>query len=125
MSVTTSIESGAFTVHLGGLDAMWCLAKDVIVPLAAITDVRIAAWPEVRAGLGWRVGGAYWPGWIATGHYLAGPIGGERQFLAVHRERARLVLIDTELPSRRRVVLQVSDPEHLVAELRAAAGLTP
>lgn len=125
MAVSTTISAGALTVHLRGLDGMWCLARDVVVPLASIRDVRIAAWPEVRAGLGWRVGGAYWPGWIATGHYLADRLGGERQFLAVFRERERLVLVDTELPSKKRVVLQVRDPDRLVADLRAAAGLAP
>jgi len=125
MSVSTSTASGAFTVHLRGLDAMWSLARDVVVPVAAVLDVRIVAWTEVRAGLGWRVGGTYWPGRIATGHYQVAGASDERQFLVVFRERERLVLVETELPSKRRIVLQVPEPERLVAELRAAVGLTP
>jgi hypothetical protein len=36
---------------------------------AVDVEARVVGWDEVRAGLGWRTCGGYWPGWFATGWY--------------------------------------------------------
>jgi hypothetical protein len=112
MSLDVHVHDDRVTVDLGGADRLWCLASHLEVPVAHITSARVAPVSEVKAGLSWRVGGAYWPGIVATGHYLVPDRKGARQFWCVYRDTEVLV-IDTDLDRPARVVLQHPDRDRL------------
>ena len=108
----------------GIVDAMLCLSGDQHVAIDDIVDARIAPWSEVRAGLGWRTAGGYLPGWFATGWYAVPGEKGARQFLAVFRDRSRILVVDTTLERPRRLALALDDAPAVLAELQAALGST-
>ena len=112
MAVSVYVHDDRVTVDFDGWEQLWCLKRHVEIPLADITDARVAPVEEVRAGLGWRVGGGYWPGRMATGHFTVSGRPGARQLWCVFRDREVLV-IDTVLESPCRVVLQHPDRERL------------
>lgn len=114
MAIEVTVRDDAVDIDItGAFDMTMCLSPGLRIPMADITSARLASWDEVRPGLGWRVGGAYWPGLIATGWYTVPGRKGVRQLLAVFRDRAELLVIDTRLDKPCRVVLQHPDRERL------------
>lgn len=102
-----------------------CLKGHLVVPYAVITDVSVRSFDDVRPELGWRVGGGYWPGLLATGHYTRPGRPGERQFWRVYRRRDRLLVLETSWSSPSRIVLAVPDVDGVVAELGRHVPVRP
>jgi hypothetical protein len=112
MSVKVYVHDDRISIDLDGMEQVWCLARHLEVPIEHVTSARVAPLAEVREGLSWRVGGAYWPGVIATGNYLVPGRQGARQFWCVYRDQEVLV-IDTDLDRPARIVLQHPDRDRL------------
>lgn len=118
MPVTTSLREGALDVEvrgLGGHFMMW--SGDQHIPMSDVLEARVVGWDEVKPTLGWRVGGGYWPGWFATGCFTWREQKGDRQLLAVFRDRDELLVVDTRLQRPARLVLAVPEPHELAAEI--------
>jgi hypothetical protein len=105
----------------GWADRLWCLSNGVQIPWGDVIGAQVQTWDEVRAGLGWRVGGAYWPGRIATGWYTIPGQQGDRQLLGVYRDRSQLVVVETRLPRPRRLVVPSQHGAALVGEINRRA----
>jgi hypothetical protein len=118
MAVEVVLDRDELIVRVSGLDRFVCFSNGFRIPLDQVAGARIAEWDEVRAGLGWRTMGSYVPGLIATGWYAVPSGPGERQFLAVFRDRSHLLVIDTRLVKPRRVVVADRRAEEIVAALR-------
>jgi hypothetical protein len=103
-------------VNIGGLDSLLALSNGVSLSMDDIVSARVIAFDEARAGLGWRLGGTYWPrGFglgIATGHYAVPGRKGARQLWCVYTD-SELLEIQTRLERPTRVVLQVPDRHDL------------
>ncbi len=112
MAVEVYVHDDRVTIDLGGMEQVWCLKRHVELPIADVTGARVAPVDELREGLGWRVGGGYWPGRLATGHFTVPGRSGARQLWCVFRDPEVLV-IDTVLERPCRVVLQHPDRERL------------
>jgi len=76
--------------------------------MAAIVAAQVRPVDGLRKGLGWRVGGGYFPGRLATGWFTVKSEKGKRQLWCVYRAREVLV-IDTRLDKPSRIVLQLPD----------------
>ena len=113
MAVDVFVHDEGVELDFTGLDIAMCFARHVTVPMDAVTGVRIAPWDELRADLGWRLGGGYWPGLFATGWYSVPGRKGARQLLCVYRDRRELLVIDTSLERPCRIVLQHPDRHDL------------
>ncbi len=66
----------------------------------------------MKAGVGWRVGGTYWPGRVAAGWFTMPDRKAARQLWSVYRDDEVLV-IDTTRERPCRVVLQRPDRHDL------------
>lgn len=87
MAIRVAVRGDVLDVEIRGLfDSAMCMSGDQHIPLGDILSARVASWDEVRASLGWRVAGAYWPGLMATGWYAVPDRRGARQFVAVFRD---------------------------------------
>ena len=116
--VEVTVGDDALEVRLTGLDSAVALRRHLRVAVADIVDARVVSRAEARAGLGWRVGGGYWPGHMATGWFTVPGRKGLRQWWSVYRD-ARLLVVDTSLERPSRVVLQAPDVDGLDAQLHA------
>ena len=117
MGVTVRIEGDEVVCRTSGIDTALCLARELRLPLATITAVRLLSVREAKESLSWRVGGAYFPGLLATGWFCWKDRRHARQWWRVYRDPEVLV-IDTDLAKPARLVLQL--PER--AELARALG---
>jgi hypothetical protein len=106
----------------GWADQLWCLSKGVQLAWSDVNGAQVQTWDEVRAGLGWRVGGAYWPGRIATGWYTIPGMKRDRQLLGVFRHRSQLVVVETRLRRPRRLVVPSDRAAFLVEEITDRIG---
>lgn len=123
MAVTLVPRDDTLDLEITGwADQLWCLSKGVQIPWDDVVEAHLRTWDEVRAGLGWRVGGAYWPGSIATGWYTIPDQKGDRQLLGVFRDRSQLVVVETRRPRPRRLVVPSPQAASLVAEINARVG---
>ncbi len=121
MSARVFVHDDRITIDLDGLDRLWCLAGHIEVPTEHVTGARVEPVRDARAGLGWRVGGGYWPGLLATGWFTVPGRKGERQWWCTYRDDEVLV-IDTDLRSPARLVLQHPDREFLAWVIGERAG---
>jgi hypothetical protein len=112
MAVHVYVHDDRVTIDFDGWEQVWCLKRHVELPIEHITDARVVPVGEVGEGLGWRVGGGYWPGRMATGHFTVPGRSGARQLWCVFRDPDVLV-IETDLDSPARVVLQHEDRDRL------------
>jgi hypothetical protein len=118
VTVTTSVREGVLDVEVRGIGShLMVFSGDHHIPIADIVEARVVGWDEARAGLGWRTGGGYWPGWFATGWFTLRGRKGARQFLSVYRDRDGLLLVDTRVERPARLVLAVPNPHGLADEI--------
>jgi len=114
MAVSLHVTDDGIDISITGwFDTAMCVASSLHVDMADIVGARLVEWDEVRADMGLRVGGAYWPGRIATGWYRMKDRPDDRQFWAVFRDRSHLLAIDTRLAKPARIVLANEDRERL------------
>ncbi len=108
MGVEVFVFQEYVSIDFTGLERLLTLKGHLDVPLHDITSARVVPLAEVRRGLGWRVGGSYWPGRLISGHFTVPDEPGARQLWCVQRDREVLV-IDTDVERPRRIVLQHPD----------------
>jgi hypothetical protein len=108
MAVHVEVADDAVTITLSGLDRVAALCHRCTIPIEAVTAARVVPVAEPRASLGWRTGGSYFPGCIATGWYTIKERKGARQLWVVYRDPEVLV-IDTTLERPATIVLQTPD----------------
>ena len=112
MPVNLVVSDNAIDLEITGWwDRTVCMTSGQHVAMSDVVGARLTSWEEVRDGLGWRLGGAYFPNVIATGWYGVPDRSGSRQLLAVFRDRDELLVIDTRLPKPCRLVVGHPDRE--------------
>ena len=112
MGVSVYVHDDRVTVDFDGLDRVMALKGHVEVALADVIDARVVPQAELRPDLGWRLGGGYWPGWFATGHFATKGSKGARQLWDCYRD-PDVLLIETRLDDPWRIVLQHPDRDRL------------
>jgi hypothetical protein len=125
MTAQLAFRPDHLEITFPGAEALLVLKRSLVLPWRDVAGAHVAEQREAKKSLGLRVGGGYWPGWFATGHFLYRGRRGERQLWCCYRARHVLV-IETHRARPRLVVVQVDDPAaaaHRIDEaVRAAAG---
>jgi hypothetical protein len=112
MAVNVFVHDDRVDIDFTGWNRIWALTRHLELATADIVDARIARRADLVAELGWRLGGTYWPGKVASGHYSTRGRKGVRQLWDVYTDPEVLV-IETRLDRPWRVVLQHRDREFL------------
>ena len=120
MALDVTVSENLVSIRFTGLDNALCLCRFVDLHGDEITDVQVMPRDEAKALLGWRVGGGYWPGGMATGWFTTPGQRGQLQLWDVYRDPEVLV-IDTTRPKPSRIVLQHPDLYALRARIAAVA----
>ena len=118
--VTVSYASTMVVFKVEGLDKLWALRSRLEIPLAHITGAR--ADPSVAHGWwhGVRLGGTHVPGLLTAGTFYHE---GGLVFWDVH-DPAQTIVVDLQHEHYRALVIEVADPAHVVADLRARLART-
>jgi hypothetical protein len=118
---TLTIDGDRAVVCLTGMQSVMALARQVSVPVAAITAVEVV--PDGgEIDLGWRVGGTSIPRRLWFGRFRRRGKG--RTFAAVYAgEPAVVVRTRAGETDWDELVLTLEDPEAAAATVRTAAGL--
>ena len=111
--VKTEIIDGNLILHMEGMDKVWALKSQLTIPLEHITGARMDA--EIVHGW-WR--GIKFPGSNIPGVLTAGTFyqDGKRIFWDIHHPEAAVVISLTH-ESYNELVIEVADPEGLIAQL--------
>ena len=112
MSTNVFVHDDVVDIDFTGWNRIWALSSHVELKMADIVDARIASRAELLEGIGWRVGGTYVPGKVASGRYTTKGRKGVRQLWDVYTD-TELLVIETRLDSPWRVVLQHPDRDFL------------
>jgi hypothetical protein len=116
---TLKIDGDRAVVCLSGRQAVMALARQVSVPVAAITAVEVV--PDGGGiDLGWRVGGTSIPRRLWFGRFRRRGKG--RTFAAVYAGEPAVVVRATGADWDK-LVLTIADPDRVAREVRTAAGL--
>jgi hypothetical protein len=105
MGVEVYVFQDHVSIDFGGLERILTMKGHLDLSMYEIRSARVAPVEELKKDLSWRVGGAYWPGVVATGHYMMKSRTGVRQLWCVYRDTEALV-IETNRDNPARVVLQ-------------------
>ncbi len=105
MGVEVFVFQDHVTIDFNGLERILTMKGHLDLSMYEIRSARVAPVEELKKDLSWRVGGAYWPGVVATGHYMMKSRTGVRQLWCVYRDTEALV-IETNRDNPARVVLQ-------------------
>ncbi len=105
MAIELVVNDDSIDLTFTGFDRFLALSKGMHLPINEITDARVATVVEMRKDLGWRVGGGYWPGRMATGHFTWKGRQRYRQLWSVYRE-GEVLVIDTTRKNPARIVVQ-------------------
>lgn len=112
MSVHVHVDDQQVDIRFDGIDAFFALTTHVSIPMSSITHASVQPIAELKEQLGWRVGGGYVPGRLASGHFTVAGRKGARQLWSTYRDTEALV-IDTTLERPCRIVLQHPDRHDL------------
>jgi len=123
MPVAIHVDPIGITVTASGIDGIICFTKKVDVPFTAIIGAKVVTQSEAKGELGWRIGGGYLPNHFATGWFTMPNQKGRRQWWAAFRD-AEVLVIETNLKSPGRIVVQTPDRTALAAQIHALAGLS-
>jgi hypothetical protein len=113
MQVT--IDDGRLQIDLSGWDRVLTLRRGLEVPIERIASVRIA--PELTRPYGVKTPGSAIPGRIYAGTWRWK---GRKEFWNVRRDKTKWVAIDLTGDAYDRVVIEVGDPDSLIAEIERA-----
>jgi hypothetical protein len=105
MGVELVVHDDSIDLTFSGRDRFLALSKGIHLPINEITGARVATVEEMKQSLGWRVGGGYWPGRMATGHFTWRGRQRYRQLWSFYKQNEVLV-IDTTRKNPARIVLQ-------------------
>ena len=114
--VHVSIEGDRVRFEVEGWDKLWSLKSQLEIPLLHVVDARVDPEPARGWWHGIKLPGTNLPGVITAGTFyqLDGAV-----FFDVH-DPERTIVIDLEHEHYTRLVLEVADPEGVVAKIRAA-----
>jgi hypothetical protein len=113
MAVHVHVSDDAVDVTFTGADKWLSLnPKGQHLAIADITSARVVPRAEAATDRGWRAGGGWFPGALATGWFTVKGRKGPRQLWCVYRDQEVLV-IETRLERPCRVVLQHPDRHDL------------
>jgi len=113
-----AIKDDNLVLRLGGRDATFAFKRQILIPLAHVSDVTATATKSVpRQGV--RLPGTEIPGFIRAGSFGRGPT---REFWDVRRGESVLVIQTTAAAPYARLVLEVDDPAGKAAWLRSELG---
>jgi hypothetical protein len=112
MPVEVYVHDDAVDIDFTGWSRVWALKRHLRLAMADILDARVATQAALKKELGWRVGGTYWPGSVASGHYTSRGRKGARQLWDAYKD-PEVLLIETRLDRPWRVVLQHPDRDRL------------
>ena len=121
MTARVELRPEGLEITFPGAECLITLKRSLALPWPEVVSARVERQSVAKRDLGLRVGGGYWPGWFATGHFTYRGRRGERQLWCAYRSETVLV-IETTVPRPRRVVLQVDDPADLAARITAIVG---
>ena len=80
------VSDDAVDITFAGVDKWLTLnPRGQHLCIADITDARVVSRDEAKQDLGWRLGGGYWPGAMATGWFSVRGRKGARQLWRVYR----------------------------------------
>ena len=105
MAIELVVHDDAIDLTFTGWDRLWALSSGIHLSISEITDARVVEVAPLKAELGWRVGGGYWPGRLATGHFTWRDHKGRRQLWAVYHD-TEVLMIDTMRTNPARIVIQ-------------------
>ena len=114
--VNVSIEGDRVRFEVEGWDKLWSLKSQLEIPLLHIVDARVDPEPARGWWHGIKFPGTNLPGVITAGTFyqVEGAV-----FFDVH-DPERTIVIELEHEHYARLVLEVDDPEGVVARIRAA-----
>ena len=117
MAVTARVADDQVIVELRGFDRILSLKGRLAVPAATITSVEAKPRESVQRlpGRWLRLPGTYVPSMVHHGAY---GLGADREFWAIFRQE-RVLVIRTEGWNYARLILGVSNPDEVAAELSA------
>ncbi|HTN79063.1 MAG TPA: hypothetical protein VMK16_05260 [Acidimicrobiales bacterium] len=105
MAIELVVHDDSIDLTITGTDRWLALSKGIHLPMSEITDARVTDVASLKTELGWRVGGGYWPGRMATGHFTWRNRKGFRQLWAVYADK-EVLAIDTTRKNPARIVIQ-------------------
>jgi hypothetical protein len=105
VAIELVVHDDAVDLTFKGWDKLWAFSSGIHLPITEITDARVSEVRPLKKELGWRTGGGYWPGKMATGHFTWRHRKGVRQLWAVYGDKEALV-IDTTRDKPARIVIQ-------------------
>jgi hypothetical protein len=109
VAVRVHVSDDAVDIRFTGADRLITFAHGGLhLCMSDIVVARVAPRKGLREPLGWRVGGGYFPGRLATGWFTVKGEKGKRQLWCVYRDD-EVLAIDTRLERPCRVVLQLPD----------------
>jgi len=121
MTARVALRPEGLEITFPGAEALITLKRSLVLPWRDVVSARVERQSVAKRDLGLRVGGGYWPGWFATGHFTYRGRRGERQLWCAYRSETVLV-IETVRPRPRRVVLQVEDAAGVAARINDVVG---
>src|SRR5438552_10677188 len=87
------VSDDAVDITFTGLDKWITLTpRGHRLALGDVVSAHVAPRREAAADLGWRLGGGYWPGGLATGWFTVKGRKGVRQLWCVYRDPEVLVI---------------------------------
>jgi hypothetical protein len=114
VSVTVAGDRAVFEVE--GWDKLWALRSRLEIPLTHITDATCDPDQVGRWWHGWKVMGTDMPGLFAMGTFYYHH---ELVFWDV-RDPARTVIVSLDHERYKKLIIEVADPDAVVASLRHA-----
>jgi hypothetical protein len=112
MAIDVFVGDRVVAIHLTGLDAVWSLHSRLLMPIEEIVSARVVDRDDAMGRLGWKLGGASLPGFVAAGTFSINHGNGDRAFCCTYRDEEFLE-IETTLHRPRLVLLQHPDRHEL------------
>ena len=114
--VSVTIDDGVLGVEMHGADKLWSLRSHIDIPLRNVRSIRRDPDRVREWWSGLRAPGTWIPGVVKAGTFHKD---GESVFFDVH-DPANTVIIELRDERYSELVLEVDDPERVVAVVRAA-----
>jgi hypothetical protein len=114
--VSVTIDDGVLGVEMHGADKLWSLRSHIDIPLRNVRSIRRDPDRVREWWSGLRAPGTWIPGVVKAGTFHKD---GESVFFDVH-DPANTVIIELRDERYSELVLEVDDPDRVVAAVRAA-----
>ncbi|MDA3039666.1 MAG: hypothetical protein O3C27_09080 [Actinomycetota bacterium] len=123
MALQLTIDGPTLRLQMTKLDQIWTLRRHLEIPLEAVISASVQAKEPLADRLAFRIRGSSIPGMLLAGSFTVWKEGREhakeRQFWLTFRG-AEVLVIDTNLRSPSRIVLEVPDRRRLAAMVNEA-----